>query len=613
MTLTYHYFLGLRTLTVIRDAIDLIKDNYGKEIIFDSDFNYEDPEVLEMFARAETLGIFQFESSGMRSFLKELKPNVFENLIAANSLYRPGPMSQIPTFVERKHDPSKIKYIHPKLESILKPTYGVITYQEQVMEIVQKIGGYSLGHADILRRAMGKKDMKVMEEERQKFIYGEEDSEGNVLTRGAIKNGVDEKSASQIYDLMIEFANYAFNKSHSAAYAVVAYRTAWLKHYYPVEFMAALISSIMGNTSSVSLYIQECKRLGIDILRPDINESKVKFTVTDGKIRFGLSAVKNVGVKFIDAIVNARKDGEFKSLTDFVERVVKEDPNVINKRAVESLIKCGAMDWLGGNRAQYLSIYEKTIDGINDDRKRNIEGQFSIFDTVESEYTEDDLPDLRYFPKNIILSMEKEIAGIYISGHPLEPYKEELEKSSSINTVELVQSETEILDGTPTIRDGMRVTLGGMISSRKNMLTKNNNMMAFITIEDLFGEVECMVFPTTYERYLEYLEEDSFVVVSGKITISEVDNAQIIIEKIRELKTPADEKLYLKLNSIKDVEKLKMVKGELARSQGNIPVFIYFEEEEKSIRAEDELWIKKDESLTGKLKALLGENSVKFV
>ena len=364
-------FLGLRTLTVIQDTINLVEENHGKKIVFDSDFNYEDKNVLDLFARAETLGVFQFESAGMRAFLKELKPNVFENLIAANSLYRPGPMNQIPTFVRNKHDPSLIEYIDDSLEDILDVTYGCIVYQEQVMEIVRKIGGYSMGQADILRRAMGKKDMKVMEEEKKNFIYGQKDEDGNIITSGAVRKGLDEKVAAKIYDLMLDFANYAFNKSHSAAYAVVAYRTAWLKYYYPVEFMAALISSVMNDTSSVSLYIQESKRLGIEVLPPDINESNLKFTVNGKAIRFGLSAVKNVGAKFIEAIVEAREDGKFKSLTDFVERVSKKDSHVLNKRAVESLIKCGAMDSLGGNRAQYLSVYEKIIDSVNADNRRN--------------------------------------------------------------------------------------------------------------------------------------------------------------------------------------------------------------------------------------------------
>ncbi len=604
-------FLGLRTLTVIRDATDLIYENYGKKIVFDRSFDYEDKNVLDMFARAETLGIFQFESSGMRAFLKELKPNVFENLVAANSLYRPGPMSQIPTFVECKHDNTKIRYLHPQLENILDVTYGCIVYQEQVMEIVQKIGGYSLGHADILRRAMGKKKMDVMEKEKRNFIYGEVDEDGNILTSGAIRNGVDEKTAEEIYDLMLDFAKYAFNKSHSVAYAVVAYRTAWLKHYYPVEFMAALISSIMSDTNSVSLYIQECKRLNIEVLKPDINESKLKFTVADGKIRFGLSAVKNVGVKFIEAIVKAREDGEFKSLTDFVEKIVVVDPACLNKRAVESLIKCGAMDSLGGNRAQYLSMYETIIDNIVSNNRKNVRGQVSLFDEIESSFSDDNLPELKDFPKNILLNMEKEMTGIYLSGHPLEDYEKELKRVSNISTLELSIAEDDM--ELPRFKDGQRVRLGGMISHKKNMLTKNNNMMSFITLEDLYGDIECIVFPATYERYVEYLVEDELIIIDGKISASDMDKPQIIVEKIKELKQASDEKLYVKIDSMKNADLFNQVKTMLKDYRGNIPVYIYFENEKQTIVSEENLWIRKNDDLLFDLYNLLGKNSVKFI
>ncbi len=600
-------FLGLRTLTVIRDAVDLIESNHGVKVDFD-EINYEDPLVLEMFARAETLGIFQFESPGMRSFLKELKPNVFENLIAANSLYRPGPMNQIPTFVERKHDPRKIEYVHPKLEHILDVTYGCIVYQEQVMQIVRDIGGYSLGRADLVRRAMGKKDMHVMEEERQNFIYGEVDENNEVLIAGAIRNGVDEKSASKIYDLMIDFANYAFNKSHSAAYAVVAYRTAWLKYYYPVEFMAALISSIMGKTSSVSLYIQECKRLGIEILSPDVNESYNKFTVSDGKIRFGLSAVKNVGENFTNAVVNARKDGRFKSFTDFIERVIKTDGNVMNKRAIESLIKCGAMDSLGGNRAQLLSIYEKTIDGINADRKRNIEGQFSIFDQIETKENKDNLPDLKEFPKNILLAMEKEIVGIYISGHPLEAYESKLEKVSTMTSFDILHSEEE--PNGP--RDGDRVVIGGIIVEKKNKITRNNNMMAFISFEDLFGTIECIIFPMTYERYSEYIQDDELIIIDGKVSMSEVEEPKIIVERIRPLNVSEGEKIYLKMSNSSPTNTFEKLKGLLRQNSGETPIYLYIEKENKMVVADRSLWVRNNELTINKLKDLLGEESVKI-
>ncbi|MDR7855833.1 DNA polymerase III subunit alpha [Tissierella sp.] len=604
-------FLGLRTLTVIRDAVNLIAENKEIEVDFDN-IDYEDPLILEMFAKAETLGIFQFESPGMRAFLKELKPNVFENLIAANSLFRPGPMNQIPTFVACKHDPSKIEYLHPKLEHILDVTYGCIVYQEQVMQIVRDIGGYSMGRADLVRRAMGKKKMDVMEEERKNFIYGQVDENGEVILAGAIRNGVDEKSASKIYDLMIDFANYAFNKSHSAAYAVVAYRTAWLKYYYPVEFMAALISSVMGSTNSVSLYIQECKRLGIEILPPDINESYNKFTVLAGKIRYGLSAVKNVGVNFINAVVKAREQGRFKSFTDFIERVDKIDSSSMNKRAVESLIKCGAMDSLGGNRAQFLAIFEKTIDSVHSDRKRNIEGQFSIFDTVDDSVSKDNLPDLKEFPKNILLTMEKEMVGIYISGHPLEPYKSELEKVSTITTVDLLNSGEDIGEKLDGPNDGDRVIIGGIIVEKKNKITRNNNMMAFVTLEDLYGAIECIVFPTTFDRYNKYLKEDGLVVVEGRISMSEVEEPKILVEKIRELNTFKRGKLYLKISSSSVANVFSKIKEILRKYKGDTPVYIYLEKEKKTIVSDRELWIDVSEKAIMELKDLLGEESVKL-
>lgn len=501
--------------------------------------------------------------------------------------------------------------MHPELENILDVTYGCIIYQEQVMQIVRDIGGYSMGRADLVRRAMSKKDMKVMEEERKNFIYGQTDEDGNVIIEGAIRNGVDEKSANQIYDLMIDFANYAFNKSHSAAYAVVAYRTAWLKYYYPVEYMAALISSVMGNTNQVSLYIQECKRLDIEILSPNVNKSFKKFTVKDNKIRFGLSAVKNVGENFIFAIVKARLTGEFKSFTDFIERIEKEDAGVMNKRAVESLIKCGALDGLGANRAQLLSVFEKIIDGIHSDRKRNIEGQFSIFDTIEEDTSKANFPDLKEFPQNIILNMEKEILGIYVSGHPLDSYKEEVENVSTINTIEILSSGQVGEGEISLVRDGSKITLGGIIVDKKNKITKNNNMMAFITVEDLVGSVECIVFPLTYERYIKYLNEDELVIINGKINMSEVDEPKIIVEKITSLNSYNKGKVYLKIASNKNRDTFSKLKNILIKYSGDTPVYVYMEKNQKTVIAERNLWINsEDEKAIDELKAFLGEESV---
>ena len=605
-------FLGLRTLTVIRDSVNLIQYNHGVDVDFDKT-GYEDPDVLELFARAETLGIFQFESPGMRSFLKELKPNVFENLIAANSLFRPGPMNQIPTFVSCKHDPSQIEYIHPKLESILDVTYGCIVYQEQVMQIVRDIGGYSMGRADLVRRAMGKKKMDVMEEERKNFIYGSTDENGEILIAGAIRNGVDEKSANKIYDLMIDFANYAFNKSHSAAYAVVAYRTAWLKHYYPVEYMAALISSVMGNTNQVSLYIQECKRLGIEMLSPDINKSYKKFTVKENKIRFGLSAVKNVGENFIRAVVSARNEGEFKGFTDFIERIVREDSQSMNKRAVESLIKCGALDSLGANRSQMIAIYEKVITGINTDRKRNIEGQSSLFDSAAAAKTEEKLPDLKEFPQNILLTMEKEMLGIYVSGHPLEPYKDKVEKISTMNTIDILSSQDPEESGFNRIRDGSPIRLAGIVVEKKNKITKNNNMMAFITVEDLVGSIECIVFPMTYEKYSSYINEDEIIIIEGKLNLSEVDEPKLIAEKISMLKEYNTDKLYLKINTLENPDTFDDLKSIFSKHKGDTPVYVYNERDKTTVIADRSMWINShDRDAISELKSYLGESCVKI-
>jgi len=604
-------FLGLRTLTVIRDAVDLIKQNYDKTIDF-SKLSMNDKEVLDLFAKAETLGIFQFESPGMRAFLKELKANKFEDLIAANSLFRPGPMNQIPTFVLCKHDSTKIRYLHKSLEPILDVTYGCIVYQEQVMEIVRKLGGYSFGRADLVRRAMGKKKMDVMEKERKNFIYGQTDDKGKVILSGAIRNGVEEKIASQIFDLMIDFANYAFNKSHSAAYAVIAYRTAWLKVYYPVEFFTALISSIMGNSSQVSLYIQECKRLQINVLPPDVNYSEAKFKVDKGMIRYGLSAVKNVGEGFIRATVKASEAGKFTSLSDFIERVEKIDSSAINKRAVESLIKAGALDTLGANRAQLLSIFEKTIDGIHSDRKRNLEGQFSMFENKDTTFR-NKLPDLREFPQNTLLQMEKEMLGIYVSGHPLMPYEKEVNFLSNFSTADLI---TEGLDEDLLrvgLKDGQKVAIVGIIAEKKNKVTKNNNMMAFITLEDLYGSIECIIFPATYEKNHKFIEEDKIILLEGRLSISEVEDPKIIAEKISPITKLDFTKLYLKLSGLEDTINLDKIKEILAKYSGETPVYVYFEKEKKTVSADRKLWIDaKQEQLIEELHNLLGKENVKL-
>lgn len=613
-------FLGLRTLTVIRDAIDLIESNHHVKVDF-NDCQYDDENVYKMFASAETLGIFQFESTGMRAFLKELKPTEFENLSAANALYRPGPMGQIPTYVKNKLNPENITYLHPKLEPILNVTYGCMVYQEQVMQIARDIGGFTMGRSDLLRRAMGKKKMSVMLEERKNFIYGKPAENGEPAILGAINNGVDEKTANDIYDLMLEFANYAFPKAHSVAYAALAYETAWLKYYYPVEFMAALISSIMGSTNSVSLYIRECKRLGIQILPPDVNESRDKFTVHEGKIRFGLAAVKNVGSNVIAEIIKAREEkGKFTSFVDFCTKV---DQSVLNKRQIESLIKCGAFDFLNVHRSQLMAIYEKTIDSIVNQKKKNVEGQFSLFDSAGSNpldlSQDDEMPNLPEYNEKILLTMEKEMVGVYLSGHPLSEYEKELEKNATTNTSEI--AEIREADNNAGLSDGSKVTLGGIIIKKQNKITKNNNMMAFITLEDLYGTIEGIVFPKVYEKCQDILHEDSIILVEGTIDASEEDAPKLICNKISELKketplkqtldTPA-RKLYLK---VKNTQHYKKIKKELinimSEYSGNDCVVIYNEKEKANMVLPMKNWVNiNDEELRIKLKSLLGENNI---
>ncbi|HBD63252.1 MAG TPA: DNA polymerase III subunit alpha, partial [Clostridiales bacterium] len=545
----------------------------------------------------------------------------FENLSAANALYRPGPMGQIPVYIKNKLNPDSVTYLHPKLEHILNVTYGCMVYQEQVMQIVRDVGGFTMGRSDLLRRAMGKKKMSVMLEERKNFIYGKVAEKGESAILGAVNNGVDEQTANDIYDLMVEFAKYAFPKAHSVAYAALAYETAWLKLYYPVEFMAALISSIMGSSGTVSLYIRECKRLGIEILPPDVNESSGKFTVEKGKIRFGLAAVKNVGTNVIAEIIKAREEkGKFVSFSDFCTKV---DQGVLNKRQIESLIKCGAFDFLNARRAQLMEVYEKIIDTVVSQKKKNIEGQFSLFDDAASSTGtnfshRDELPNVPEFNEKVLLSMEKEMVGVYLSGHPLSEYEKELEKSATTNTSEIAEiGESE---NNSEITDGSRVIIGGIIIKKQNKITKNNNMMAFVTLEDLYGTVEVIIFPQIYERYREILQEDSIVLVEGNIDASEEDAPKLICNKITELKkeitpTPgkqATRKVYIK---VEDSEHYKDIKKELMNTismySGNDCVIIYNQQEKANMVLPKKNWVNIDsKELIEKLKALLGEKNI---
>ncbi len=606
-------FLALRTLTVIRDAIDLIFRNREISVSFD-DCDYSDSSVFEMFSKGETLGIFQFESSGMRAILKEMKPDQFENIIAANALYRPGPMQQIPTYVKNKNTHSKIEYIHPKLEKILDVTYGCMVYQEQVMQIVRDIGGFSLGRSDLVRRAMSKKKMKEMEEERRYFIHGKVDANNHIEITGAIRNGVSENQANKIYDLMIDFANYAFNKSHSAAYAALAYETAWLKTYYPMEFMAAQISSIMGSAGSVSLYIRECKRLGIEVLPPDINESESKFIVRKNSIRFGLAAVKNVGSAVIDDIVRIRKKvGRFKSFTDFCEKV---DSNLLNKRLIESLIKCGAFDSLGARRSQLMAVYESIIDSVQRNRKNIIEGQVSMFDTgkIKNTYNTESLPDLKEFDSRIKLAMEKEMLGIYVSGHPLDEYEEVINRSVSLNSSQIAEFMEDEGIVNSLVYDGSRVKMGGIILSLQNKITKNNNLMCFLTLEDFYGEIEVIVFPKILDKYKQHIKIDGMVIIDGRLSFNHDEVPKMIAEKITPLIQFSHKELYIKVEKKWDYNTIKPRIIALSQKYpGNGPVFVYFEASRQKFKLPEEFHVDTNNLLmVEEFKDLLGQHNVRL-
>lgn len=488
--------------------------------------DYNDKKVLDSLGTGKTDGVFQLESAGMKNFMKELKPQSLEDVIAGISLYRPGPMDFIPAYIKGKDHPESITYDCPELEPILAPTYGCIVYQEQVMQIVRDLAGYTWGRSDLVRRAMSKKKGKVMEQERKNFVYG--NPEENVP--GCIARGIDEKVANKIYDNMIDFAKYAFNKSHAAAYAVVAYQTAYLKYYYPVEFMAALMTSVLDNTSKVSEYIYTCRQMGIAILPPDINEGEGGFSVSGQAIRYGLSAIKSIGRPVIDAIVEERKiRGPFTTLKDFITRLSGRE---VNKRTIENFIKAGALDGLEGNRRQKMMIYGSLLDTLNQEKKTTMAGQMTLFDIApeedKAEY-EIKLPNVEEYDKEVLLGFEKEVLGIYISGHPLEEYMERLKKNTNAVTTDFVLDEET---GTLKVSDGAKVRIGGMITDKVIKYTKSNKAMAFITLEDLVGTVEIIIFPKDYERYAKYLENDAKVFVEGRVTAEEDRNGKLICEKI---------------------------------------------------------------------------------
>ena len=563
-------FLGLRTLTVIKDTEDLVKQNRGITVEFDKDMS--DPKVFELWQNGESVGIFQFESQGMTNFMKELKPDSLEDIIAGVSLYRPGPMDQIPRYIANKKDPEHAVYTHPALKPILEVTYGCMVYQEQVMQIVRDLAGYSLGRADLVRRAMGKKKLDVMAKEREIFIHGQVDEEGKIIVPGCVRNGIDEASANKIFDEMAEFAKYAFNKSHAAAYAVVSYRTAYLKAYYPEEFMAATLNSFLGNLDKVPYYIDECKRLKIEILKPDINRSYTKFTVDNGKIRFGLGSIKNVGISAINAIVEERtKNGKYKSFTDFCERIQNE---AVNKKCIESLIKAGAFDEFEQTRSTLMASFEGIIDSISDSSRKNFKGQVSMFDlgglgeNNEEESNNDELEKLKYnfttlkeYTEKELLAMEKEMLGLYISGHPLEEIREQIEKNTNINTLKIREDLDEYLEtGKMSYKDGQQVKFAGIINSIKKKFTKNNKIMAFITVEDLYGSMEVIAFENAYQAAGNSLIEDNIVMIEGRLSIREDEgNVTIIANKIQDFNEVINEvKNNANNNSTKAIEKQQL-------------------------------------------------------
>ncbi len=525
-------FLGLRNLTVIRDALELIEKNYGVTIDF-AKMGYDDKAVYDMIAGGNTLGVFQLESGGMTQFMKNLKPSCFEDVVAGIALYRPGPMDSIPKYIENKKNPDKIKYVTPELAPILDVSYGCLVYQEQVMQIVRDLAGYSFGRSDIVRRAMSKKKKDVMLQEKEYFIHGKLDDAGNVEIPGCIRNGISEAAAESIFADMETFAQYAFNKSHAAVYAVVAYETGYLKKYYPVEFMAALMTSVMGDAKSVAKYIRNCKEMGIEVLPPSINDSQKKFSVVDGKIRFGLLGVKNVGEGAIDAIIKAREEkGRPQDIFQFINNV---EISEVNKKAVESLIKAGALDCLNQNRAAHLAVYEGLVESAQTTAKRNLAGQISLFAISSQEMNSGDttgrLPDVHNFEKDMLLTMEKEMLGVYITDHPLNEYADRINQLSTVTSEQLAASvEAEAADS--EISDGMTVTMAGMITGKKNLVTKNNKMMAFVDLEDLYGDVEVVVFPNVYERYGSAVAEDKVVAVKGKLNFKEDEMPKLLADAV---------------------------------------------------------------------------------
>ena len=598
-------FLGLRTLTVIQDAVNLVKKNKGVTINL-HDIDYNDKQVLDYIGTGKTDGIFQIESAGMKSFMKELKPESLEDIIAGIALYRPGPMDFIPKYLKGKNDRDSITYDCPQLEPILKTTHGCIVYQEQVMQIVRDLAGYTLGRSDLLRRAMSKKKQAVMEKERKNFVYGNEE-EG---VDGCIKRGIDEATANKIYDEMIDFAKYAFNKSHAAAYGVVSYQTAYLKYYYPVEFMASLLTSVIDNSSKVIEYVQTCKGMGIDILPPDINQSERNFTAQGGAIRYGLSALKSIGKAMVDQLVSERNArGPFQNLQEFLERISECD---LSKRIVESLIKAGALDCLEGNRRQKMMIYTSIMDNISQSKKKMMAGQMSLFDIVDDELKSDfeiKFPKVNEFSKQELLAFEKEVIGLYVSGHPLEEYQNMWKKNITRTSLDFQLNDED----ETAVADNAREIIGGIISEVTVKVTKQNSVMAFVTIEDLYGTVEALVFPKLYEKYRQIIAEDNKVFITGRVTSGGEENAKIICETITLFSDKSSE-LWIRFENKEEYEeKYPQLLENIKLSNGKDKIVFYLNQEKAKKILPASCNVNADQQFLQKMQALFGENNVRIV
>ncbi|WP_448775618.1 DNA polymerase III subunit alpha [Blautia sp.] len=598
-------FLGLRTLTVIQNAVHLIEQDTGVHLDMQQ-IDYNDKKVLDSLGTGRSDGVFQLESAGMKNFMKELKPQSLEDVIAGISLYRPGPMDFIPQYIRGKNHPDTIQYDCPQLEPILKPTYGCIVYQEQVMQIVRNLAGYTLGRSDLVRRAMSKKKAAVMEKERQNFVYGNEAED----VPGCIANGISEQVANKIYDEMIDFAKYAFNKSHAAAYAVVSYQTAFLKYYYPVEFMAALMTSVIEMPNKVAEYIQVCRQMGISILPPDVNCGIYGFSVDHGAIRYGLSAIKSVGRPVINALVEEReKNGMYRSLKDFIERLT----GIVNKRAIENFIKAGALDCLEGNRRQKMNVYGQIVDSIAQEKKNSFAGQMSLFDLVSDEDKKDfeiRMPNVGEYDKEMVLAFEKEVLGIYLSGHPLEGYRGIMDKMISAKTTDFQPDEES---GIPKVYDGQKVIIGGMITERTIKYTRNNKVMAFLTVEDLVGTVEVVVFPRDYEKWQTLITDDARVFIQGRVNAEDDRPSKLILEKVHSFEDIPRE-IWIQF---KDKAEYSAAEAELQSflqsASGTSAVVIYLKDVKAMKRLPAAFCIRINEEILSELKKKYGESNVKVV